>query len=124
MVAISQQSAPIRQPAPSCGGSLWKWREQWKQPSDIARHYYYVIVAVLFFLAAQLLTCAWNQPFRAYNLDFPGQILAMMFVWVMMWTVQVVFFKPGEGLELFYHRHLKPPVSVQSCRWSLKRGSR
>ncbi|KAF3769451.1 hypothetical protein M406DRAFT_244760 [Cryphonectria parasitica EP155] len=51
--------------------------------------------------------------------DFPGQVVAMIFVWLLMWTVQVVFFRPGEGLESFYHCHLKPPTEILNKHMSI-----
>lgn len=78
---------------------------------DTARHYSHVFLATVFFFVAQLLTCAWDQPFWKYGLNFPGQIVAMVFVWLFMWAVQLAFFRPGEGLERIYHRYLKAPVS-------------
>lgn len=58
-----------------------------------------------------MLTCLWDQPFWAYDIDFPGQIVAMVFVWLAMWIIQVALFKPEEGLEKLYYRHLRAPVS-------------
>lgn len=90
----------------------WNLGSRWSQPSDTARHYYHVLLAIIFFFIAQLITCAWDQPFWTYEVDFPGQIVAMVFVWLTMWTVQGVFFNPGEGPERFYHRYLRAPVSL------------
>lgn len=83
----------------------------WNCPSERARHYGHVSVAIVFFVIAQLLTCAWNEPFWRYGIDFPGEIVAMAFVWLFMWAVQLAFFRPGEGLEGLYYRYLKAPVS-------------
>lgn len=79
---------------------------------DTARHYGHVLMAIVFFFLAQLLTCAWDQPFWEYDIDFPGQIVAMVFVWLFLWAAQLAFFGPGKGLEWVYHRHLKAPVSL------------
>lgn len=86
-------------------------RKQWDDPSPTTRHYGHVFLAILFFFIAQLLTCAWDQPFWTYGINFPGQIVAMVFVWLFLWAVQLAFFRPGEGLERFYHRYLRAPVS-------------
>lgn len=103
---------------------LRRWQQYWDQPSETARHYYHILLAIVMFFAGQLLTCAWDQPFWAYGLDFPGQIVAMVFVWLAMWAAQAVFFKQGEGLDRFYHQHLRAPVSfflffffVLFCHW-------
>lgn len=86
-------------------------REHWDYSSDTAGHYGHVFVAIVFFVVAQLLTCAWDEPFWRYGIDFPGEIVAMVFVWLSMWAVQLAFFHPGEGLERLYYRYLKAPVS-------------
>lgn len=86
--------------------------DAWVCPSETARHYYNVFLAIVVFFIAQLLTCVWDLPFWAAGLHFPGQIVAMIFVWIVMWACQVLFFKPGEGLESFYHRYLRAPVSL------------
>lgn len=110
MIAITE--APFS-PARKERCRSWKeHRRSW--PSGTAQTYRHVVVAIVFFFLAQLLTCAWDQPFWAHNIDFPGQIVAMVFVWLAMWTVQGVFFKPGEGLERFYHWYLKAPVSFEA----------
>lgn len=85
--------------------------DSWDSSSDTARHYYNVLLAIVVFFIAQFLTCAWDQPFWIAGLDFPGQIAAMVFVWIVMWASQVLFYRPGEGLEWFYHRYLRAPVS-------------
>lgn len=87
------------------------WRDHFGQPSETVRHYYHIFLAIILFSLAQLLTCAWDQPFWMYDVDFPGQIAAMVFVWLAMWAIQVIFFRSGEGLEGLYHRHLRAPVS-------------
>ena len=87
------------------------WIRPLGEPSENVKHYYNILVAVVFFFVAQLLTCAWDQPFWATGLEFPGQIVAMIFVWLVIWAAQLLFFQPGQGLEKFYHRHLKAPVS-------------
>lgn len=79
--------------------------------SDNVKHYYTIIVAITFFFVAQLLTCAWDQPFWAREIDFPGQIVAMVFVWLVMWAAQALFCEPGKGLEKFYHVYMRAPVS-------------
>lgn len=76
------------------------------------RHYGHVFLAIILFFVSQLLKCAWDQPFWKYNIDFPGQIMAMVFVWLFLWAVQLAFFRSGEGLERFYHRYLRAPVSL------------
>lgn len=85
--------------------------DYWNCSSGKARHYGHVSVAIVFFVIAQLLTCALNEPFWKYGIDFPGEIVAMVFVWLFMWAVQLAFFHPGEGLERVYYRYLKAPVS-------------
>lgn len=84
----------------------------WDHRSRTVRHYSNVLLAIIVFFIAQLLTCVWELPFWAAGLDFPGQIAAMMFVWIVMWASQVLFFKPDGGLEWFYHRYLRAPVSL------------
>lgn len=73
------------------------------------------------FALAQIFTCAWSMSFWIYDVDFPGQIVSMVFVWLAVWTTQVVFFQPGKGLESFYTNHLRTPVSTitqkASCEW-------
>lgn len=109
MIAINEdRSSPARR------GQRRSWEDRWPQAMSMAQHYRHVFLAIIMFFLAQLLTCAWDQPFWAHKIDFPGQIVAMVFVWLSMWTVQRVFFKPGEGLERFYHRYLRAPVSFQS----------
>lgn len=107
MIALNEDSLPRK------GRKCLRIGNPWRHLSDTARHYYHVVLAILFFLMAQLLTCAWNQPFWAYGLDFPGQIVAMLFVWLAMWTIQGVFFNPGEGVDRLYHQYLRAPVSSQ-----------
>lgn len=90
---------------------LRRWTECWDQPSETARHYYHVLLATIMFFLAQIITFAWNQPFWSYGLNFPGQIVAMVFVWLAMWAIQAILFKPGEGLEKVYNDHVRAPVS-------------
>lgn len=108
MVASNEHSSPARR------REGWRLGDRWNHPSDTVRHYYNVLLAIVFFFIAQLLTCAWDQPFWAYGLDFPGQIVAMVFVWLAMWTIQGLFFDSGEGLEKLYHQYLRAPVSFDS----------
>lgn len=89
----------------------WYRRQDWRQSSEAIRHNRNVILAFLLFILAQLLSCAFDQPFWRNGLDFPGQIVAMVAIWVFMWAIQDVCFKPGKGLEGFYYSHLKAPVS-------------
>lgn len=93
---------------PSIKRRCWDFRGI---PSEISRHYYNVLLAIILFFVAQFLICAWAQPFWAAGLDFPGQIVAMLFVWLVMWAIQILFCRPGEGLEWFYYRYLRAPVS-------------
>ncbi|KAJ4420966.1 hypothetical protein N0V82_004008 [Gnomoniopsis sp. IMI 355080] len=93
--------------------------DHWDCRSNTARHYGHVFVAILFFFVAQLLTCAWDQPFWKYGIDFPGQIIAMVFVWLFMWAVQLAFYRPGEGLERVYYRYLKAPTEVLNKHMSI-----
>lgn len=101
---------------PSPEADRWWWLRRWKanraQPSETARHYYHVLLATVMFFLAQIIICAWDQPFWAYGLDFPGQIVAMVFVWLAMWAGQAALFKPSQGLERFYSQHLRAPVSL------------
>lgn len=83
-------------------------------PSENVKHYYNILVAVAFFFVAQLLTCAWDQSLWAIGLEFPGQIFAMVSVWLTVWAAQVLFCEPGEGVDKFYHRSLRAPVSGNS----------
>lgn len=100
-------------PSPAWLQRCWTFIvDHWENPSNTTRHYVHVFVAVLFFFVAQLLTCAWDQPLWKYDIDFPGQIIAMVFVWLFMWAVQLAFYRPGEGLEIVYYRYLKAPVSL------------
>ncbi|KAJ4391031.1 hypothetical protein N0V93_004644 [Gnomoniopsis smithogilvyi] len=92
---------------------------KWDYPSDTAQHYGHVLVAIVLFLVAQLLTCAWDQPFWKYGIDFPGQIVAMVFVWLFMWAIQLAFFHPGEGLERIYYLYLKAPTEVLNKHMSI-----
>lgn len=98
---------------PSTKRSFWGFWGSWGQPSETSTHYCNVLLAIVGFFIAQLLTCAWDLPFWAAGLDFPGQIVAMISVWVIMWACQILFFKPGGGLEWFYHRYLRAPVSLE-----------
>lgn len=84
------------------------------RPSEAAKGRYNVLLSIILFFIAQILTCAWDQPFWAADLNFPGQIAAMLFVWLIMWVIQVLFFRPGEGLEWFYRRYIRAPVSSKS----------
>lgn len=95
---------------------LWDSRNH---PSETAKHYYNVLLAIVLFFIAQFLTCAWDQPFWITGLDFPGQIAAMIFVWIAMWAGQILFCRPGEGLDLFYHRYLKAPTEVLNKHMSI-----
>lgn len=89
------------------------WIRPLAAPSQNVKHFYNILVAVTFFFVAQLLICAWDQ-FRSTGLDFPGQIIAMMFVWLTVWASQVLFSEPGQGIDKFYHRFLRAPVS-ENC---------
>lgn len=95
----------------SIGG---EWIRPVADPSEKVKHYYNILVAVAFFFVAQLLTCAWDQSFWAIGLDFPGQIFAMVSVWLTVWAAQVLFCEAGEGVDKFYHRFLRAPVSGNS----------
>lgn len=86
--------------------------DRWDYPSEMARHYSHVLVAIVLFVVAQLLTCAWDEPFWKCGIDFPGEIVAMVFVWLFMWAIQLAFCHPGAGLERLYYRYLKAPVSL------------
>lgn len=88
------------------------WSRPLADPSQNVKHYYNILVAVAFFFVAQLLICAWDQPFWATGLEFPGQIVAMVSVWLCVWASQVLFYEPGEGIDKLYHRFLRAPVSV------------
>lgn len=88
------------------------WSRPLADPSQNVKHYYNILVAVAFFFVAQLLICAWDQPFWATRLEFPGQIVAMISVWLCVWASQVLFFQSGEGIDKLYHRFLRAPVSV------------
>lgn len=92
-------------------------------PSEKVKHFYNILVAFIFFFIAQLITSVWNQPFWATGLDFPGQIVAMVFVWLVMCAVQVLLCQPGEGLERLYHRYIKAPVSGQYPARHLTKGT-
>ncbi|KUI55557.1 hypothetical protein VP1G_02918 [Cytospora mali] len=98
--------------------NCWFWNS-WSDPSETTRHYYNVLLAIGFFFIAQFLTCAWDQPFWATGLNFPGQIAAMLFVWLVMWASQIAFCKPGEGLEWFYRRYLRAPTEVLNKHMSI-----
>lgn len=87
------------------------WIRPLADPSENVKLYYNILVALVFFFVAQLLICAWDQPFWVAGLDFPGQIIAMVFVWLAVWAVQVIFCEPGEGIDKFYHKFLRTPVS-------------
>lgn len=102
----------------------WSPKKLWENPSPTIRHYSHVLLAIVFFLVAQLLKCAWDQPFWTYNIEFPGQILAMVFVWLFLWAVQLAFFRPGEGLESIYYRYLRAPVSLDMSMPALPRRTR
>lgn len=92
--------------------AIWDvWSRPLADPSQNLKHYYNILVAVAFFSVAQLLICAWDQPFWAIGLEFPGQIVAMIFVWLAVWASQVLFYEPGEGIDRFYRRFLRTPVS-------------
>ncbi|KAL1877470.1 hypothetical protein Daus18300_002457 [Diaporthe australafricana] len=88
-------------------------------PSENVKHYYTIIVAITFFFVAQLLTCAWDQPFWAKGIDFPGQIVAMVFVWLVMCAAQELFCEPGRGLEKFYHEYIRAPTEVLNKHMSI-----
>lgn len=90
------------------------WIRPLAASSENVKHYYNILIAVAFFFVAQLLVCAWDQPFWATGLDFPGQIFAMVFVWLFVWATQVLFYEPGEGMDRFYHGFLRAPVSGNS----------
>lgn len=97
-------------PDPSTKRCLWVF---WSHPTETTRHYYNILFAIGLFFSAQLLTCAWDQPFWAAGIDFPGQIAAMLFVGLIMCAGQV-FFREGKGLERLYHCYLKAPVSSRN----------
>lgn len=107
MINTSANPSPARL---RCWGS---W-EHWNCPSSTVQHYGDVFLAIILFFIAQLLTCAWDQPFWTYEINFPGQIVAMVFVWLFLWAVQLAFFQPGEGMDRLYYRHLRAPVSLYS----------
>ncbi|KAJ0109641.1 hypothetical protein J7T55_014203 [Diaporthe amygdali] len=88
-------------------------------PSENVKHFYNILVAIIFFFIAQLITSVWNQPFWATGLDFPGQIVAMVFVWLVMCAAQVLLCQPGEGLERLYHRYIKAPTEVLNKHMSI-----
>ncbi|CAN8097331.1 unnamed protein product [Discula destructiva] len=98
---------------------FWGLREHWKNPSPTAQHYGHVLLAILVFFIAQLLTCAWDQPFWDHRIDFPGQIVAMIFVWLFLWAVQLTLFRPGEGLERLHHRYLRAATEVLNKHMSI-----
>ncbi|KAI3400631.1 hypothetical protein diail_2343 [Diaporthe ilicicola] len=88
-------------------------------PSENVKHYYTIIIAISLFCVAQLLTSAWEQPFWARGIDFPGQIVAMVFVWLVMWAAQILFCEPDGGLEKFYHRYIRAPTEVLNKHMSI-----
>lgn len=90
------------------------WFKALAHPSEALKHYYNIAIAVVFFFVAQLLICASHQPFWSCGLEIPGQIVAMVFLWITVWVVQKVFFEPGQGVDKFYHRFLRAPVSGNS----------
>lgn len=79
--------------------------------SENVKHYYNIFIAVVFFFLAQLLICAWDQPFWSAGVEFPGQVVAMVFVWLTIWALQLLLCEPGQGIDKFYHRFLRAPVS-------------
>jgi hypothetical protein len=87
------------------------WVRALANPSENLKHYYNVLIAVVFFVVAQLLICAWDQPFWSGEVDFPGQIIAMVFVWLTLCGVQLLLYESGQGLDKFYHTYLRSPVS-------------
>lgn len=87
------------------------WSRPLAEPSQNVKHYYNILIAVAFFFVAQLLICAWDQPFWAAGLEFPGQIVAMISVWLAVWAGQLLFSEAGEEIDRFYHRFLRAPVS-------------
>lgn len=99
------------------------WIRAVANTSENVKHYYNIFIAVVFFFVAQLLICAWDQPFWSAGLEFPGQIVAMVFVWLTIWAVQLLLYEPGQGFDKFYHRFLRAPVSSRllcsSCHRSL-----
>lgn len=114
------------QPSPEAGRWwLRRWKESWDQPSETARHYYHVLLATIMFFLSQVITCAWDQPFWVHGLDFPGQIVSMVFVWLAMWAAQAALSKPGQGLDRLYSQYLRAPVSfvtIQKPHESLTSG--
>ncbi|ROV98376.1 hypothetical protein VMCG_07172 [Cytospora schulzeri] len=101
---------------PSIKRRFWN---AWNQPSETTRHYYNVLLAIVIFFIAQLLTCAWDYPFWITGLDFPGQVAAMIFVCIVMWASQALFWRPGKGLEWVYHRYLRAPTEVLNKHMSI-----
>lgn len=87
------------------------WFKALAYPSETVKHYYNIAITFVFFFVAQLLICAWDQPFWSSGLEIPGQIVAMVFLWIIVWVVQKVFFEPGQGVDKFYHTFLRAPVS-------------
>ncbi|KAG8166071.1 hypothetical protein KVR01_004623 [Diaporthe batatas] len=87
--------------------------------SENVKHYYNIFIAVVFFFVAQLLICAWNQPFWSAGLEFPGQIVAMVFVWLTIWALQLLLYDPGQGLDKFYRRFLRAPTEILNKHMSI-----
>lgn len=88
------------------------WIRALADPSENVKHYYNILIVIVFFFVAQLLIYAWDQPFWSAGVEFPGQIVAMLFVWLTIWAVQLLFCVPGQGVDKFYHKFLRVPVSV------------
>ncbi|ROW17816.1 hypothetical protein VPNG_00816 [Cytospora leucostoma] len=103
-------------PDPSTKRHHWDFGSH---PSEITRHCYNVLFAIGLFFSAQLLTCAWDQLFWAAGIDFPGQIAAMLFVWLIMCAGQVLFFREGQGLKRLYHQYLRAPTEVLNKHMSI-----
>ena len=101
----------VTKPESSAKRRAWDF---WRHLSEAVRNHYNTLLAIVLFFIAQILTCAWDQPFWAAGLDFPGQVIAMLFIWLVMWASQVLFCRAGEGIERFYYQYLRGPVSLTS----------
>ncbi|KAG6364649.1 hypothetical protein INS49_006252 [Diaporthe citri] len=95
------------------------WSRPLAEPSQNLKHYYNILVAVAFFFVAQLLICVWDQSFWATGVEFPGQIVAMISVWLTVWAGQVLFSEAGEGVDGFYHRFLRAPTEILNKHMSI-----
>lgn len=76
-----------------------------------ARYFYRALLTFVFFFLSQLLICLFELPFWACDSNFPGQIVAMVSVWLFLWVLQAASSRLGKGLERIYHEYLKPSVS-------------